>query len=201
MPVGVRPDLRRRSVKSGPTAAGVGHTTSVGGGGIIEAASKQKTIDDADESTTTSTSQSPSQQQQGYRNSIPCPITISFESLGLRLSNGIEVLKGVSGEFGHSKLTALMGPSGAGSQYITCTHTHTFKPHICATLMPVSSVRGRLCSLAASGDAAATCVLWVPSFSKQKKKNKEAENSVAPHSRSISSSTAMRTRRPHSAYA
>jgi hypothetical protein len=45
---------------------------------------------------------------------IPIPVTLTFDKLGLKLKNGTEVLKGVSGEFPHSRLTALMGPSGAG---------------------------------------------------------------------------------------
>lgn len=45
---------------------------------------------------------------------IPCPVTISFDQLGLKLKNGAEILKGVSGVFPHSRLTALMGPSGSG---------------------------------------------------------------------------------------
>lgn len=45
---------------------------------------------------------------------VPVPISLSFEKLGLKLKNGVEILKGVSGEFPHSRLTALMGPSGSG---------------------------------------------------------------------------------------
>ena len=41
-------------------------------------------------------------------------ISIRFEGLGLTLKNGTNILSAVNGEFGHSKLFAVMGPSGAG---------------------------------------------------------------------------------------
>ena len=42
-------------------------------------------------------------------------LSFNFEKLGLTLkSNGKSVLRGVSGEFNHSQLIAVMGPSGAG---------------------------------------------------------------------------------------
>lgn len=62
---------------------------------------------------------------------IPIPINIRFEKLGLKIKNGKEekqVLKGVSGSFKHSTLTACMGPSGCGSANIH-THTHTHSSH------------------------------------------------------------------------
>ena len=37
-----------------------------------------------------------------------------FEGLGLTLSNGITIMKGVNGQIKHGKVTAVMGPSGAG---------------------------------------------------------------------------------------
>ena len=41
-------------------------------------------------------------------------ITIRFKGLGLELKDGTSVLSGVTGEFRHSRLFAVMGPSGAG---------------------------------------------------------------------------------------
>ncbi|KAJ2998350.1 hypothetical protein HDV02_004565 [Globomyces sp. JEL0801] len=39
---------------------------------------------------------------------------IEFNDLGLRLPNGIEIMKGVSGKLGAGRTCAIMGPSGAG---------------------------------------------------------------------------------------
>ena len=41
-------------------------------------------------------------------------LTIRFNNLGLKLKDGSSVLSGVTGEFRHSRLFAVMGPSGAG---------------------------------------------------------------------------------------
>ncbi|KAI9344656.1 hypothetical protein BDR26DRAFT_183833 [Obelidium mucronatum] len=46
-------------------------------------------------------------------------IDFRFENLGLRLSNGKSILKGVNGSIKSKKLTAIMGPSGCGSLYLS----------------------------------------------------------------------------------
>jgi len=43
-------------------------------------------------------------------------IRFQFENVGLKLPDGREVLKGVTGEIVPGRLTAIMGPSGAGSK-------------------------------------------------------------------------------------
>lgn len=45
---------------------------------------------------------------------IPCPTSLTFDQLGLKLRNGTEILKGVSGHIKAGQLTAVMGPSGCG---------------------------------------------------------------------------------------
>ena len=51
----------------------------------------------------------------------PIRVDFKFEDLGLKLGKkqgGKEILKGVSGEIRSGRLTAIMGPSGAGSRFL-----------------------------------------------------------------------------------
>lgn len=50
---------------------------------------------------------------RGLRNK-EATVSIKFDNLGLTLQDGRSVLDGVSGEFKHSRMAAIMGPSGAG---------------------------------------------------------------------------------------
>ena len=51
-------------------------------------------------------------QRQPFFEAAEVPITISFSSLGLSIG-GVRVLTNVSGVFKHSRMIAIMGPSGA----------------------------------------------------------------------------------------
>ncbi|KAJ3127909.1 hypothetical protein HK098_005550 [Nowakowskiella sp. JEL0407] len=50
---------------------------------------------------------------KGFKN-YKLSIGFKFEELGLKLKNGTRILSGVTGEIGAGKMTAIMGPSGAG---------------------------------------------------------------------------------------
>ena len=45
-------------------------------------------------------------------------MNFKFNDLGLQLKGGKEILKGVNGEINAGRMTAIMGPSGAGVRII-----------------------------------------------------------------------------------
>ena len=58
-----------------------------------------------------------------------------FEELGLTLPNGITIMKGVNGTIRHGKVTAVMGPSGAGKTTFLTLLSGPFR--LCNTRLPM----------------------------------------------------------------
>ncbi|KAJ3126574.1 hypothetical protein HK098_007403 [Nowakowskiella sp. JEL0407] len=52
--------------------------------------------------------------EEAFLDPLTKKFNISFEGLGLKLPNGMEIMKGVSGSFKSGRIAAIMGPSGAG---------------------------------------------------------------------------------------
>ena len=68
---------------------------------------------------------------------------IKFEGVGLTLPDGLQIMKGVSGEFMPKRTCAIMGPSGAGIGYaVSCPAVSCPVVSCCLAVPRVASLVG-----------------------------------------------------------